>query len=108
FLYCSLALCGTGAGFAGPSVNPILPQLLAPAEFANANAWLSSTFQLAAISGPALGGLAIAATGSATASFAFAALGQAIFMAMLTTLPSKRPAGAAHSPRAQDVFAGFR
>src|SRR5262245_51410723 len=60
-IYSLLALIGTARAFASPSVSTILPQLLAPAEFANANAWLSSTFQLAAISGPALGGLVIAA-----------------------------------------------
>ena len=63
-IYSLLALIGTARAFASPSVSTILPQLLAPAEFANANAWLSSTFQLAAISGPALGGLLIAATGA--------------------------------------------
>src|SRR5215211_3474004 len=61
--------------FAASSVNTILPQLLAPAEFANANAWLSSTFQLAAITGPAAGGMLIAATGTATLAFALAAIG---------------------------------
>ena len=57
-IYSLLALVGSARAFASPSVNTILPQLLAPAEFANANAWLSSTFQLAAISGPAVGGTA--------------------------------------------------
>ena len=61
-------------------MNTILPQLLAPAEFANANAWLSSTFQLAAITGPAVGGLLIAATGTATVPFAAAAVGQLVFI----------------------------
>lgn len=107
-IYVLLLLIGTGRAFASPSVSTILPQLLAPAEFANANAWLSSTFQLAAISGPAVGGLLIAATKTATLSFAAAAAGQLFFMAMLRTLPSRRPIprGAAHN--AQEVFAGFR
>ena len=59
-IYSLLAMIGTARAFASPSVNTILPQLLAPEEFANANAWLSSTFQLAAISGPAIGGFLIA------------------------------------------------
>ena len=63
-IYSLLAMVGTARAFASPSVNTILPQLLAPAEFANANAWLSSTFQLAAITGPAVGGMLIAATGT--------------------------------------------
>ena len=68
-IYSLLALVGTARAFASPSVNTILPQLLAPAEFANANAWLSSTFQLAAITGPAIGGLVIALTGGATGAW---------------------------------------
>lgn len=94
--------------FASPSVNTILPQLLPPAEFANANAWLSSTFQLAAISGPAIGGLLIAVTGSATAAFALAAAGQLIFVAALLTMPVRTPPPAATRRTAADVFAGFR
>ena len=66
-IYSLLALVGTARAFSSPAVNTILPQLLAPAEFANANAWLASTYQLASIIGPAAGGLLIAATGGATA-----------------------------------------
>lgn len=107
-IYSLLALIGTARAFASPSVNTILPQLLAPAEFANANAWLSSTFQLAAISGPAIGGLLIAVTGGAAAPFAVAAVGQVIFVAALLTLPVRVPPPAASRRSARDVFAGFR
>jgi predicted MFS family arabinose efflux permease len=107
-IYSLLAMIGTARAFASPSVNTILPQLLAPAEFANANAWLSSTFQLAAITGPAIGGLLIAATGAATVSFALAAVGQIIFIVMLRTMPVRVPPPAAEKRSASDVFAGFR
>lgn len=107
-IYSLLALIGTARAFASPSVNTILPQLLAPAEFANANAWLSSTFQLAAITGPAIGGMLIALTGGATAAFALAALGQLVFVAMLLTMPVRLPPPATARRSASDVFAGFR
>jgi MFS family permease len=107
-IYSLLALVGTARAFASPSVNTILPQLLAPAEFANANAWLSSTFQLAAITGPAAGGMLIAATGSATPAFALAAVGQLVFIVMLRRMPIKVPPPAAERRSARDVFAGFR
>ncbi len=108
-IYSLLALIGTGHAFASPSVSTILPQLLAPAEFANANAWLSSIVQLAAISGPAIGGLLIAETGTATLPFSAAAVGQLVFMALLRTLPARRPSRPSPSTvhRAHDVFAGF-
>ena len=107
-IYSLLALIGTARAFASPSVNTILPQLLAPAEFANANAWLSSTFQLAAITGPAVGGVLIAMTGGAAVPFALAALGQIIFVALLWTMPVRMPPPASGRRSARDVFAGFR
>ena len=106
-IYALLVMIGTARAFASPSVNTILPQLLEPKEFNNANAWLSSTFQLAAISGPAAGGLLIAATGAATTSFALAAVGQFIFILMLRTIPARVPPPSAHQRSARDVFAGF-
>src|SRR5688572_17528509 len=107
-IYSLLFMIGTARAFASPSVNTILPQLLAPAEFANANAWLSSTFQLAAITGPAVGGMLIAATGTATLSFALAAVGQFVFILMLRTMPVRVPPVATSRRRASEVFAGFR
>lgn len=106
-IYALLVMVGTARAFASPSVNTILPQLLAPAEFANANAWLSSTFQLAAISGPAIGGMLIAATGTATLSFALAAVGQLVFILMLRTMPVRTPPRTLVKRSASDVFAGF-
>ena len=106
-IYTCLAIVGTARSFSSPSVNTILPQLLAPAEFANANAWLASTYQLASISGPAAGGLLIALTGGATAPFVAAMAGQAIFAIILSTMPRVPPPAGQHRS-AKDVFAGFR
>lgn len=107
-IYSLLLMVGTARAFASPSVNTILPQLLDKAEFANANAWLSSTFQLAAITGPAIGGMLIAATGAATLPFALAAAGQMVFILMLRTMPVRVPPPAFERRSAGDVFAGFR
>jgi MFS family permease len=106
-IYLLLMLVGTARAFAAPSVNTILPQLLEPMVFANANAWLSSTFQLAAVSGPAVGGLVIAATGSATVPFLLAAIGQLWFIVMLRTLPARQPPPSESKHTASEVFAGF-
>jgi MFS family permease len=106
-IYSLLVIVGTARAFASPSVSTILPQLLAPAEFANANAWLASVFQLASILGPAIGGLLIAWTGTATTPFALAACGQLFFVAMLTTLPVRVPPPVTGRRSARDVFAGF-
>ena len=103
------SLIGTARAFASPSVNTILPQLLAPAEFANANAWLSSTFQLAAISGPAIGGMLIAATGGGDVvrSRSPPSVNWSS-SCMLRTMPVRVPPPATARRSASDVFAGFR
>ena len=106
-IYSLLALVGTARAFSAPAVNTILPQLLEPTVFANANAWLASTYQLASIVGPAAGGMLIAVTGGATAAFAAAAVGQFVFVLMLRTMPVRLPASSA-TRSAADVFAGFR
>jgi predicted MFS family arabinose efflux permease len=107
-IYWLLVLVGVARSFAAPSVNTILPQLLDPEAFANANAWLSSTFQLAAITGPAVGGMLIAVSGTATPAFAVAAICQLVFIAMLRTLPARQPPPRTTRRSADDVFAGFR
>jgi MFS family permease len=107
-IYSLLFMIGTARAFASPSVNTILPQLLEPRDFANANAWLSSTFQLAAITGPAIGGIVIAATGTATLSFSLAAIGQLVFIVMLRKMPVRVPPPSTGRRSAGEVFAGFR
>ena len=106
-IYLLLMLVGTARAFASPSINTILPQILEPAVFANANAWLSSTFQLAAVSGPAVGGMLIALTGSATVPFLLAAFGQIFFIMMLRLIPSRQPAQSTSKHTTGEVFAGF-
>jgi MFS family permease len=106
-IYVCLGVVGIGRSFSSPSVNTILPQLLAPAEFANANAWLATTYQLASITGPAAGGLLIAVTGTATVPFIAAMCGQLLFALVLSTMPKVTPA-AGQQRRTEDIFAGFR
>ena len=106
-IYACLAVVGVGRALSSPSVSTILPQLLPPADFANANAWLASTYQLASITGPAAGGLLIAVTGGATVPFMVAMCGQLLFAVVLSTMPRVAPSSAQHRG-AQDIFAGFR
>jgi MFS family permease len=107
-IYALLLVVGLGRAFSAPSVNTILPQLLSPAEFANANAWLASTFQLAAITGPAAGGLIIAATGRPAWAYVTAAAAQMAFVAVLVRLPKVPPASGAVPRSAREMFAGLQ
>ncbi len=108
-VYAMLLLVGAARAFAGPAVSTILPQLLKAEQFVNANAWSSSAFQFASVSGPALGGLIIAWTGSVTWAYLAAAIGQVIFIAGFAALPVVAPAPAPDTRRSfADMFAGFR
>jgi MFS family permease len=93
FVYALVVLVGVGRAFGAPAVNTILPQLLPPTVFANVNAWVASTVQLAAILGPAAGGAIIALTGGSTAAFVAAAAAEAVFVILLTRVPKAPAAG---------------
>lgn len=54
--YAVLALFGAARAFAGPAAQSFVPLLVPPDQFPQAVAWSSSTFSVAVIAGPALGG----------------------------------------------------
>ncbi len=107
-LYVLLAVVGAARAFAMPAAATILPRLLTPAEFANANAWTSTTFQLAAVTGPALAGGLIAWSGTATLALGVAAAGQLLFVSQLARLPEVHPLPGAVTRGWDGVFEGFR
>jgi len=51
-----LVLLGCARAFNAPAAQALMPSLLPEGDFANAVAWNSSTFQMATVIGPALGG----------------------------------------------------
>ena len=106
-IYAMLVLVGAARAFSSPAVGTILPQLLKREQFVNANAWLSSAFQFASISGPAVGGLIIAWTGGATWAYFTGGVCQVIFVIAFSTLPAIRPPEATEKRKFSDVFAGF-
>jgi len=59
-IYVVLVLVGVCRSFSFPVSRAILPQLVPEEHFSNAIAWNSSTFQIATIAGPAIGGIAYA------------------------------------------------
>ena len=59
-IYIVLIFVGVCRSFSFPVSRAILPQLVLAEHFSNAVAWNASTFQIATIAGPALGGIAYA------------------------------------------------
>ncbi|MGB9235671.1 MAG: MFS transporter, partial [Terriglobales bacterium] len=60
-IYVVLVLVGSVRAFSFPVSRAILPHLVPAEHFSNAVAWNASTFQVATIAGPALGGIVYAA-----------------------------------------------
>ncbi|HEY2029259.1 MAG TPA: MFS transporter [Myxococcales bacterium] len=89
-IYCLLFATGIGTSFRSPSVSSMLPQLVPTELLTNANAWISSGFQLASMAGPALGGFIIAWTGGETLVYVLATAGHLFFVVLLLTLPTIR------------------
>jgi len=84
-VFAVMALYGSARAFMMPTSQAILPNLVPAERFANAVALSSSSFQIAMITGPALGGLLYLA-GPATVYFTAASLlGLSALMMLLTS-----------------------
>lgn len=106
--YVVLFVVGAAVAFRSPAAGSIMPELVPPRDFANANTWTSSTAELASMAGPAMGGLLIALGGSATLAFLAATLAHFFFVAVLSTLPRRPAAAAGKSQGLADMLAGLR
>jgi MFS family permease len=56
-IYAVLFLIGSGRAFSGPASSALIPHLVPGEHFVNAVTWGATIFQMATITGPALGGL---------------------------------------------------
>jgi MFS family permease len=68
-----LVLLGSARAFNAPAAQALMPSLLPQADFTNAVAWNSSTFQVANVVGPALGGVLYAVFGNPEVVYVLAA-----------------------------------
>jgi MFS family permease len=106
-VYGLLVVVGAARACAAPSIESLMPQLVPPRQLANAEAWLTSTGQLASIGGAALAGALIALFASETPTFLAAAGLSGVFVGALATLPAIAPTPSAEVRRARDLFAGL-
>jgi MFS family permease len=106
-IYALLMMVGAARAFSSPAIGTILPLLLKAEQFVNANAWMSSAFQFASVSGPAIGGFIIGATGGTMWAYLIAGLCQLVFLICFSNLPAIKPPEVAEKRKFSDVFAGF-
>ena len=81
--YGVLLIRGVAQAYNNPARSALLPRLVPAEVFGNAVTWSSSAFQTAAVVGPAVGGLVIALTDSATGAYVIDAVLTSIYLAML-------------------------
>jgi MFS family permease len=105
-VYATLALIGTATAFSDPASTSLLAQTVPAEVFPNAATWSSSSWQFAAVTGPALGGFAIAATGHATVVYVLDAAACAVYLGLLLSLNSKQAAYTREATSLRSLAAG--
>lgn len=89
-VYLCLLLIGCGVAFNTPASSAMIPEVVPEETFVNAATWNSTAGDLAAVGGPALGGILIALQGSALAVYIFNAAASLTFVALLVVVRSRR------------------
>lgn len=107
-VYACLFLIGVSHAFGNPAASTLLPQTVPPEAFANAATWSSSSWQLASVLGPTLGGVLIALTHSAAPIYVLDALCAVIYLVMLVLIRGREIARSTEAASLQSLLAGFR
>jgi MFS family permease len=109
WMYVFLGIAATCQAIGGPSRASILPQIVPLEHFNNAVTWNSTVFQIAMMTGPAIGGLICGANNQYTAA-AFAAVFVCRACSFLAMLCMESPGNRAEleSISLQSVIAGIR
>lgn len=89
-VYGVLVLMGATRAFAAPASWALLPALVGPSQLPRAIGLSSTTFQIATIAGPAVGGLVYAA-GGALSAYLFAAASELASVVLLSSIQRALP-----------------
>jgi MFS family permease len=95
--YVCLVFTGIAKAFLKPASDALMWQFIPVSAFTNAATWNSSSFQLASVIGPALGGFGIALLGGATGVYVLAAIAS-LMCFILTAALSKQETIQAKEP----------
>ena len=103
-----LLLLGTARAFNAPAAQALMPSLLPEADFPNAVAWNSSTFQVATVVGPALGGGLYALLGNPEAVYLLGAFLAVVDVTVLAGVKTRTGRMETKSASWATVLAGVR
>jgi MFS family permease len=106
-IYTLLGIGAVGMALGGPSRAALLPQLVEPELLANAITWNSTVFQIACMSGPAIGGLVLDAFGP-PAAFGLAVGCRAVSVLVLVGVRCRPTVPREQSVSWENLAAGLR
>jgi MFS family permease len=107
-IFLLLAARGAADSFAVAASSALPPQTIPTSAFENAASWSSSLWQLAAISGPALAGVLIAARGSASTVYILDAVVGAVSILLIWRIRGKQEAHAGERMTLSGLMGGVR
>jgi MFS family permease len=107
-IYVVLVLLGSVRSFNWPASRALLPQLVPEEHFPNAVAWNASTFQIATIAGPAVGGVVYALLHGPEAVYTLSIAGCLVALVMTVRIKPLEVTRSKEPYSLNSVLAGFR
>lgn len=98
----------TARAFNGPAASTLVPQTVPPEIFHSATTWSSTSWQIASVLGPALGGGLIAITGGASTVYALNAVAGIIFIVSVVLIRGREIPQSNEPVTMDSLLAGFR
>jgi MFS family permease len=106
-IYACLLMAGTAHALIMPARWALLPELVPTELVTHAVTWNSSSWQIASVAGPALGGLVIARTHGATAAYVLDALFSIIVVVLLLPMRPRSKPRAVEAASLRSLLAGI-
>jgi len=108
FLYACLLAAGTAKAFWMPARAAFLPRIVPMEIFSNAVSWNTSGFEIATMTGPALGGLLIAMFQSPTLVYAVNAIAGILYVVLISRVIYKHETQEHRPVSLRSLSAGFQ
>lgn len=108
WFYLPLAIGAMSQATGSPSRSALLPQLVPAEAFSGAVAWNSTTFHIAGMTGPAIGGLVVGASMNVTSAFVLVLACRLVSLGALTMIRSRPVDRSGTSISVDSLVAGVR